>query len=849
MKDKKIIKFIRNSLIVVIVVCLLVFFGLTALMSYETQQTVAEISKVYMKEMNVQLQQKFSSIVRLRLQQVSGIIATNPPERNQYGQPLLEDLTERCIVRNFSYLGFLSQEGELLDICGDEVEFEDPGNVQVSLEKNGEFVSKGLTQEQERVLLLGIEAHYQLGDGQRSIALVAGIPMDYLNEVLFLDTEDEQVYSHIIDLQGNFVIRNGGVYQENYFERMNDEYGDISKNQIETHIDGLEMAMSKGEEFSVQVWTEEEKRTIYCSPLSENSFWYLVTIMPEGMIDASVKRLDFVRMAIMISSMMVILVTMGFIFFKYYIYSKQQINELKKAQREAVAANAAKSEFLASMSHDIRTPMNAIVGMTEIALKNIQSTERVEDCLHKVKLSSKHLLGLINDVLDMSKIESGKMTLNIEIMSLREVMDDIVNIIQPQIKARRQHFDIFIDKIVWEEIYSDSVRLNQVLLNLLSNAVKFTPEEGRIDIHVAQEPSPKGEEYIRTSFVVADTGIGMTEEFQHKIWDTFTREQTEQVNHIVGTGLGMAITRSIVDLMGGTIDLKSEKGKGSSFTITLDLKKAEEASDEMRLPEWKILVVDDNEQLCLTAAANLEELGVHAEWTQDARQAVDLIEECYNKKEDYDFVLIDWRMPDMDGLETIFEIRKRVGKKIPLFLISAYDWSDIENDIGSLDIEGFISKPLFKSTLYTRLKQYVEGFEVQTDSSDGQEIDFNGKKILLAEDIDLNWEIANEILSATGMELERACDGKECLEMFEGSELGYYDAILMDIRMPVMNGYEATEAIRKLERKDSGLPIIAMTADAFSDDAQKCLQIGMNAHIPKPLDIKQCMTVLQKFLK
>ncbi len=226
-----------------------------------------------------------------------------------------------------------------------------------------------------------------------------------------------------------------------------------------------------------------------------------------------------------------------------------------------------------------------------------------------------------------------------------------------------------------------------------------------------------------------------------------------------------------------------------------------------------------------------------------------MIEECYNKKEDYDFVLIDWRMPDMDGLETIIEIRKRVGKKIPLFLISAYDWSDLENDIGALDIEGFISKPLFKSTLYTRLKQYVEGFEGQTDSSDGQEIDFNGKKILLAEDIDLNWEIANEILSATGMELERACNGKECLEMFERSEIGYYDAILMDIRMPVMNGYEATEAIRKLERKDSSLPIIAMTADAFSDDAQKCLQTGMDAHIPKPLDIKQCMTVLQKFLK
>ena len=849
MKDKKIMKFIRNGLIVVIAVCLLVFFGLTTLMAYETQQTVAEISEVYMEEMNVQLQQKFSSIIRLRLQQVSGIIATNPPERSRYGESLLKDMTERSMVRNFSYLGFLTQEGELIDICGEKVEFKDNGNVLMSLADNGEFVSKGLNQNNKKVLLLGKEAGYELNDGRRSIALVAGISMDYLNEVLFLDTEDEQVYSHIIDQQGNFVIRNGGVYQENYFERMNDEYGSIKKNKIAVHIDGLRESMHTGQEYSMQVWTAQEKRTIYCSPLSENSFWYLVTIMPEGRIDASIKRLDFVRMAIMISSMMIILVTMGIIFLKYYTYSKQQIEELKKAQQEAVQANVAKSAFLANMSHEIRTPMNAIVGMTEIALKNIQSVDRVEDCLHKVKLSSKHLLGLINDVLDMSKIESGKMTLNIEVMSLREVMDDIVNIIQPQVKEKSQHFDIYIDKIVWEEIYSDSVRLNQVLLNLLSNAVKFTPEDGRIDIHVAQEPSPKGEEYIRTSFVVADTGIGMTEEFQRKIWDTFTREQSEQVNHITGTGLGMAITRSIVDLMGGTIDLESEKGKGSRFTITLDLKKAEQTGEEMRLPEWKILVVDDNEQLCLTAADNLEELGVHAEWTQDASHAVDLIEECYHKKEDYDFVLIDWRMPDMDGLQTISEIRRRVGKRIPLFLISAYDWSDIENDIESLDIEGFISKPLFKSTLFTRLKQYVEGFEGQADSSEGQEIDFNGKKILLAEDIDLNWEIANEILSATGMELERACNGKECLEMFEESQIGYYDAILMDIRMPVMNGYEATEAIRKLERKDSNLPIIAMTADAFSDDAQKCLQTGMNAHIPKPLDIKQCMTVLQKFLK
>ncbi len=849
MKDKKIINFLRSSLIVVIAVCLLVFFGLTLLMSYETQQTVREISDIYMSEMNIQLQQKFISIISLRLQQVAGVVRTNPPENSQYGETLLEDLRKRAEVRNFSYLGFYTEEGELIDIYGGGVELENSNGVMISLSENGESVSQGWDSSHDKVLLLGERASYDLGDGRRSIALMAGIPMEYLNEVLFLDEKDEKVYSHVIDREGNFVIRNGGVYQENYFERMMDEYGGISENQIEEHINGLQNAINHGENYSMRVTAEGEKRTIYCTPLSKNSFWYLVTIMPEGKIDDSVTKLDSIRLGIMMGSALSILVTMGIIFVLYFRWSKQQIRELAKARNEAVAANAAKSEFLASMSHDIRTPMNAIVGMTEIALKNIQSEERVEDCLHKVRLSSKHLLGLINDVLDMSKIESGKMTLNIEVMSIREVMDDIVNIIQPQIKARNQQFDIFIDKIIWEEIHSDSVRLNQVLLNLLSNAVKFTPEQGRIDIHVGQEPSPLGEEYIRTSFIVEDNGIGMTKEFQKKIWDTFTREENDQVHRITGTGLGMAITKSIVDLMGGTIGLESEQGKGSRFTVTLDLKKADDSSEEMKLPEWNILVVDDNEQLCLTAAANLEELGVHAEWTQSGRHAVDLIEERYKKKQDYDFVLIDWRMPDMDGMETIFEIRKRIVKRIPLFLISAYDWSDIENDADDLDIEGFISKPLFKSTLFACLCRYMEGYEGDDMHQDGQEMDFYGKMILLAEDIDLNWEIANEILSATGMKLDRACNGKECLEMFEASELGHYDAILMDIRMPVMNGYDATKAIRGLEREDSNLPIIAMTADAFSDDAQKCLECGMNAHIPKPLDIKQCMTVLHKFLK
>ncbi len=502
------------------------------------------------------------------------------------------------------------------------------------------------------------------------------------------------------------------------------------------------------------------------------------------------------------------------------------------------------------MSHDIRTPMNAIIGMTGIAQKNINDKERVDDCLRKISLSSKHLLGLINDVLDMSKIDSGKMVLNMVPVSLREQMDDLVNIVQPQVSAKNQIFDIFIRDILSEDVVCDNVRLNQVLLNLLSNAIKFTPEGGRVDVYMYQEQMA-GEEnadIIRTHFLVKDTGIGMSPEFQAKIWDTFAREENEQVRYITGSGLGTSIAKKIVDLMGGTIDLESEQGKGSTFHVTLDLQKSDVDLEGMKLPEWNILVVDDNRDLCESAVANLEELGAHAEWTQNGMEAVEMIEAHHREDNDYKFVLIDWKMPGMDGIETIREIRKRVGMDIPIFLISAYDWSDMEESVDESMIEGFISKPLFKSTLYHRLKQYEESYDDNQEQDSSMEADLTGKRILLAEDIDLNWEVASAILSMTGVELDRAVNGQECLNMFDNSEIGYYDAVLMDIRMPIMDGYDATRAIKALEREDSNLPIIAMTADAFSDDAQRCLECGMVAHIAKPIDVKECMRILNKYL-
>lgn len=847
--DKKVISFFRRSISTVVVICVAVFILLTLFMSHRTEQTVEEISNIYMSEMNQQIQQKFRSIIRLRLEQVEGIIKRSPLDTEKNNQQLLEELQVSGEIRNFTFLGLYGENGDLEIVYGDEVKISDTDeDIQTSLNESEDLVTYGQNDQGEKILLIGKKAAYEMKSGNISKAIIAGISMEYLNQALFLEENDAVVYSHIIDKNGNFVIRNSDAFRESYFERIMEQYDEFDGKKTDDYVRELKNAMDKEEMYTSLVSIDGHQRKIYCSPLYLSSSWYLITVMPSEVLGDSITELDTMRVIIMIGSGAVILFTMSVIFVLYYRLSQKQLRELEKAKEEADHANRAKSEFLSSMSHDIRTPMNAIIGMTEIAQRNIEDPVRVEECLRKVRLSSKQLLGLINDVLDMSKIESGKMPLNIAPMSLRDAMDDIVNIMQSQVKEKKQYFDIFIKKIVCEDVFCDDLRLNQVLLNFLSNAVKYTPEEGRIDVHMYQEESPKGEDFVRTHFRVIDNGIGMSPQFQEKIWDNFTRADSDEVRHIMGTGLGMAITKKIIDLMGGSIELKSELGKGSDFHMILDLKRSDVKEEDMKLPAWNVLVVDDNEELCTSAVSNLEELGVHVEWTLDGRKAIQMIEESHNKKNDYHFVLIDWKMPGMDGIQTIHEIRNRVGQDIPVFLISAYDYSDLEQEISAELIEGFISKPLFKSTLYYRLIQYADGYTMEGEKKEDQEADFSGKRVLLAEDMEINWEVASAILSITGMELEWAVNGQECLEKFQSSEVGYYDAILMDIRMPVMNGYDATMAIRKLDRKDNNLPIIAMTADAFAGDIQKCMECGMNAHIQKPIDLKECIRVLQKYL-
>ena len=553
------------------------------------------------------------------------------------------------------------------------------------------------------------------------------------------------------------------------------------------------------------------------------------------------------------------------IFLQYFKMARRQVLALEEANRnaekarevaeearaEAEHANHAKSEFLSNMSHDIRTPMNAIVGMTTIAITNVNNQEQVQNCLRKIALSSKHLLGLINDVLDMAKIESGKMTFNYDQVSLREVMESITSIVQSQVKSKHQQFNIFIHDITVENVCCDSVRLNQILLNLLGNAVKFTPEEGSIHVSLYEEPSAKGEDYICAHIVVKDTGIGMSEEYQKKIFESFSREDSARVRRTEGTGLGMTITKYIVDAMGGTISVKSELGKGSEFHVVLDLEKAKVQEVDMVLPNWDMLVVDDDEQLCETAVASLKSIGVNPDWCMDGETAIKMVEERHRRNNDYHIILLDWKLPGMDGIAAAREIRGIYGDDVPILLISAYDWSEIEDRAKAAGVTGFISKPLFKSTLFYGLKTYAAGFSSEKNpESDvvGKDVKLEGKHILLAEDNEINWEVASELLSSLGLELEWAENGQVCLEKFTRSQVGYYDAVLMDIRMPVMNGYEAAGAIRGLDREDADIPIIAMTADAFAEDVQKCLDAGMNAHVAKPIDIREVSRLLEKYI-
>ena len=530
---------------------------------------------------------------------------------------------------------------------------------------------------------------------------------------------------------------------------------------------------------------------------------------------------------------------------------------IQQALREAIdaadASNKAKSDFLSSMSHDIRTPMNGIIGMTAIAATHIDDPERVTDCLKKITEASSHLLALINDVLDMNKIESGRIELREDELDLPALIDGLLSMTRPQLIEHRHSLEVHIEDIVHEKVIGDSRRLQQVLVNLMSNAIKYTPDGGRIQLSLCERPArPSGVACFE--FVFEDNGYGMTEEFLQHIFEPFSRANDKKTASIQGTGLGLAITRNIVRMMGGDIRVESRYGLGSRFTVELYLRQQQtEETDYTAFEDLHVLVADDDAASCESACAILNDLGMNSEWVLSGRAAVDRVRTRHDQGRDFYAVILDWKMPDMDGVETTRRIRDLVGEDVPIIIISAYDWSDIEHDARGAGANAFISKPLFKTKFVDLFRSLVE--IGNTGDSGGsplrslEDLYLHGRRALLAEDIAINAEIVLNVLRMTGMETDWVQDGAAAVERVSQVPDGYYDIIFMDIMMPVMNGNEAAEKIRALDRPYAReVPIIAMTANAFEDDRRSSIRAGMNDHIAKPLDFNELAEVLQKYI-
>ena len=525
---------------------------------------------------------------------------------------------------------------------------------------------------------------------------------------------------------------------------------------------------------------------------------------------------------------------------------------LSEAVRAAETANKAKSTFLSNMSHDIRTPMNAIIGFTTLAVSNIDDKKRVQDYLGKILSSSNHLLSLINDILDMSRIESGKIHLEETEVSLSEVLHDLKTIISGQIHAKQLELYMDAMDVTNEDVYCDKTRLNQVLLNLLSNAVKFTPAGGTVSVRIRQcHGTQKGSELYEIR--VKDNGIGMSQEFVQKIFSPFERERTSTVSRTQGTGLGMAITKNIVDMMGGTIEVQTEQGKGTEFIVRLPFRTQPEHQRTEKIAELeglKALVVDDDFNTCDSVTKMLVRVGMRSEWTLSGKEAVLRARQSMELGDAFHAYIIDWRLPDMNGIEVTRQIRS-LGDDTPIIILTAYDWSDIEAEARAAGVTAFCAKPLFMSdireTLMTAIGQSQSEPEDLVLPAAGS--DFRGRCILLVEDNELNREIAVEILNEYGFLVDTAENGAEAVEKVKNSTSGKYDLVLMDVQMPVMNGYEATKQIRALDDPAlAGITILAMTANAFDEDRKKALKCGMDGFLSKPIVIEELISTLQKNL-
>ena len=662
------------------------------------------------------------------------------------------------------------------------------------------------------------------GETSGDAVLLRVVPITELEQKWVFPQENfENAELSIIDANGDYVLKGSSFKNSSFFEfykSYNPTDPASSKelfDRITSSTGSVSMTNSHGNECILAF-----------TPVAATAGWTLLGLIPA--VDFNVVTENWLLPGV-ISAGLLILFLFDLI---YMLYLNRR---LVVAAREAETANKAKTDFLSTMSHDIRTPMNAIIGLTAIAERNLGDAESTGQSLRKISLAGNHLLTLINDILDISKVESGKLKLSPLTFSIVETVENLVNLSQPMVKEKNIEFFFHINRMEKEYLYADQLRLNQVYINILSNAIKYTEPGGRVSVEMREEESTVPG-CVRLTYIVADTGIGMSPEFMETMYQPFSRQTDSRVNSIQGTGLGLAITKQMVELMGGTIDCQSEQGKGTTFTVVLDIPVADRQRDDMQLDSVEVLLVDDDEILLQTTADTLESMGATVEQAHSGADALKMIAGRHEAGNNYSIIILDWKMPDTDGVETIRRIRAEIDADIPILLVSSYDWSDIEDLAREAGANGFVSKPLFRSTLYDKINTLI-GTESKSVEPEEDYSDLDGLHILVAEDNDINWEIISAMLSMFGITSDRAENGRICVDMMREAAEGSYILIFMDIQMPEMNGLDATRAIRKLENPwAASIPIVAMTADAFSENITECLNAGMNGHIAKPIDIK-----------
>ncbi len=772
----------------------------------ESEQLICDVWAKYINEQNMTMDEAWSFI---KVSHVSDNISAHII----YSDTLQGKSTRPSIIEKDNYEVSYSSEEILKDKSWIK-----------TATKHEIGVSKQYRNPMDGLKSIAFSNYITLNDSgtSKEAILLRVIPVKELIEKwVFPQEEFKDANLSIINTKGEYIIR-GSSYSttsDTFFEfykfynKIDATSAEELFNKIVTEAGSLDMYNSR-----------KEKCVLAYTSLGDEGDMVLLSLMPLKSLSTETPE-NWLLIGVVSAGLLMLFI---FDFIAMLNFNKQ----LSISATEAKSANKAKTDFLSTMSHDIRTPMNAIIGLTTISEKNIDDKKLVEENLRKISLASNHLLTLINDILDISKVESGKLSLIPQTFSIVDTAENLVNISQPMIKEKNLNFSFRTNSMNIEYLYADQLRLNQIYINILSNAIKYTLPGGSVFVDIKEEESQK-DGCVKLIYRVEDTGIGMSKEYMDDMYQAFTRQTDSRVNSIQGTGLGLAITKQMVDLMEGTIECQSEQGKGTTFTVTLDIPIAEYQRGEMKLKPMNVLIADDDEVLLKTALETLESLGLKADMARSGAEAIKMVKEKH-----YDIAIVDLMMPDLNGVETIRRIRKEADYNIPILLISAYDYSDVDKEAKEAGANGFLSKPLFRSTLYNKINELL-GTEVESTEPENDYSDLKGINILVTEDNDINWEIISTLLDMYGITTERAENGRIALEKVKNAKKDQYLLIFMDIQMPEMNGLDATRAIRALDDPwASSIPIIAMTSDAFSENVMECLNAGMNGHIAKPIDIK-----------